>query len=89
MVLKTEFGFSMAAIFLLSLFGSWKQQRSEREELLQQLKEKDVMIEFLEHRVIDDPNDAWTSLVSYDITVLRSCPANRDTLSKDPSVKSS
>jgi hypothetical protein len=35
----------------------------EREELLQQLKEKDAMIEFLEHRVIDDPNDTWTSLL--------------------------
>ncbi|KAI5420444.1 hypothetical protein KIW84_044295 [Lathyrus oleraceus] len=35
----------------------------EREELLQQLKEKDVMIEFLEHRVIDVPNDTWTSLL--------------------------
>jgi hypothetical protein len=35
----------------------------EREELLQQLKEKDDMIEFLEHRVIDDPNDTWTSLL--------------------------
>ncbi|KAI5409705.1 hypothetical protein KIW84_055232 [Lathyrus oleraceus] len=35
----------------------------EREELLQQLKEKDTMIEFLEHRVIDDPNDTWTSLL--------------------------
>ncbi|KAI5404340.1 hypothetical protein KIW84_051483 [Lathyrus oleraceus] len=35
----------------------------EREELLQQLKEKDALIEFLEHRVIDDPNDAWTSLL--------------------------
>ncbi|KAI5436075.1 hypothetical protein KIW84_022499 [Lathyrus oleraceus] len=35
----------------------------EREELLQQLKEKDAMIEFLEHRVIDDPNDAWNSLL--------------------------
>ncbi|KAI5410832.1 hypothetical protein KIW84_056102 [Lathyrus oleraceus] len=30
----------------------------EREELLQQLKEKDTLIEFLEHQVIDDPNDA-------------------------------
>ncbi|KAI5436582.1 hypothetical protein KIW84_022912 [Lathyrus oleraceus] len=35
----------------------------EREELLQQIKEKDALIEFLEHRVIDDPNDAWTSLL--------------------------
>ncbi|KAI5443423.1 hypothetical protein KIW84_012169 [Lathyrus oleraceus] len=35
----------------------------EREELLQQLKEKDALIEFLEHQVIDDPNDAWTSLL--------------------------
>ena len=31
--------------------------------MLQQLKEKDAMIEFLEHRVIDDPNDTWTSLL--------------------------
>ncbi|KAI5390125.1 hypothetical protein KIW84_075449 [Lathyrus oleraceus] len=35
----------------------------EREELLQQLKEKDALIEFLEHQVIDDPNDTWTSLL--------------------------
>ncbi|KAI5402209.1 hypothetical protein KIW84_050002 [Lathyrus oleraceus] len=35
----------------------------EREELLQQIKEKDALIEFLEHQVIDDPNDAWTSLL--------------------------
>ncbi|KAI5408161.1 hypothetical protein KIW84_054123 [Lathyrus oleraceus] len=35
----------------------------EREELLQQLKEKDDLIEFLEHQVIDDPNDTWTSLL--------------------------
>ncbi|KAI5409966.1 hypothetical protein KIW84_055433 [Lathyrus oleraceus] len=34
----------------------------EQEELLQQIKEKDALIEFLEHQVIDDPNDAWTSL---------------------------
>ncbi|KAI5416328.1 hypothetical protein KIW84_041402 [Lathyrus oleraceus] len=35
----------------------------EREELLQQIKEKDALIEFLEHQVINDPNDAWTSLL--------------------------
>ncbi|KAI5426828.1 hypothetical protein KIW84_032308 [Lathyrus oleraceus] len=35
----------------------------EREELLQQIKEKDALIEFLEHQVIDDPDDAWTSLL--------------------------
>ncbi|KAI5390426.1 hypothetical protein KIW84_075662 [Lathyrus oleraceus] len=35
----------------------------EREELLQQLKEKDTLIEFLEHQVIDDPDDTWTSLL--------------------------
>jgi hypothetical protein len=35
----------------------------EREELLQQIKEKDALIEFLERQVIDDPNDAWTSLL--------------------------
>ena len=35
----------------------------EREELLQQIKEKDALIEFLEHQVIDDPNDTWTSLL--------------------------
>ncbi|KAI5401013.1 hypothetical protein KIW84_065740 [Lathyrus oleraceus] len=35
----------------------------EREELLQQIKEKDSLIEFLEHQVIDDPDDAWTSLL--------------------------
>ncbi|KAI5435909.1 hypothetical protein KIW84_022363 [Lathyrus oleraceus] len=35
----------------------------EREELLQQIKEKDAMIKFLEHQVIDNPNDAWTSLL--------------------------
>ncbi|KAI5399127.1 hypothetical protein KIW84_064488 [Lathyrus oleraceus] len=35
----------------------------EREELLQQLKEKDALIEFLEHQVIDDPDDAWTSVL--------------------------
>ncbi|KAI5409555.1 hypothetical protein KIW84_055106 [Lathyrus oleraceus] len=35
----------------------------EREELLQQIKEKDALIEFVEHQVIDDPDDAWTSLL--------------------------
>ncbi|KAI5401651.1 hypothetical protein KIW84_066213 [Lathyrus oleraceus] len=35
----------------------------EREELLQQIKEKDALIEFLEHQVTDDPDDAWTSLL--------------------------
>ncbi|KAI5417411.1 hypothetical protein KIW84_042135 [Lathyrus oleraceus] len=35
----------------------------EREELLQQIKEKDALIEFLEHQVIDDPDDVWTSLL--------------------------
>ncbi|KAI5434517.1 hypothetical protein KIW84_021374 [Lathyrus oleraceus] len=35
----------------------------EREELLQQINEKDALIEFLEHQVIDDPDDAWTSLL--------------------------
>ncbi|KAI5428674.1 hypothetical protein KIW84_033609 [Lathyrus oleraceus] len=35
----------------------------EREELLQQIKEKDALIEFLEHQVIEDPNDTWTSLL--------------------------
>ncbi|KAI5434523.1 hypothetical protein KIW84_021380 [Lathyrus oleraceus] len=35
----------------------------EREELLQQIKEKDALIEFLEHQVIDDSDDAWTSLL--------------------------
>ncbi|KAI5434255.1 hypothetical protein KIW84_021212 [Lathyrus oleraceus] len=35
----------------------------EREELLHQLKEKDALIEFLEHQLIDDPNDTWTSLL--------------------------
>ncbi|KAI5424617.1 hypothetical protein KIW84_030703 [Lathyrus oleraceus] len=35
----------------------------EREELLHQLKEKDALIEFLEHQVIDDPNDTCTSLL--------------------------
>ncbi|KAI5434867.1 hypothetical protein KIW84_021621 [Lathyrus oleraceus] len=35
----------------------------EREELLQQVKEKDALIEFLEHQVIDDPDDAWNSLL--------------------------
>ncbi|KAI5423716.1 hypothetical protein KIW84_030078 [Lathyrus oleraceus] len=32
--------------------------------MLQQIKEKDALIEFLEHQVIDDPDDAWTSLLS-------------------------
>ncbi|KAI5383295.1 hypothetical protein KIW84_070627 [Lathyrus oleraceus] len=35
----------------------------ERGELLQQIKEKGALIEFLEHQVIDDPDDAWTSLL--------------------------
>ncbi|KAI5430104.1 hypothetical protein KIW84_034612 [Lathyrus oleraceus] len=35
----------------------------EREELLQQLREKDALIEFLEHQVIDEPDDALTSLL--------------------------
>jgi hypothetical protein len=35
----------------------------EREELLQQIREKDALIEFLEHQVIDDPDDALTSLL--------------------------
>ncbi|KAI5429853.1 hypothetical protein KIW84_034439 [Lathyrus oleraceus] len=35
----------------------------EREELLQQIKEKDALIEFLEHQVIYDPDDVWTSLL--------------------------
>ncbi|KAI5436107.1 hypothetical protein KIW84_022523 [Lathyrus oleraceus] len=35
----------------------------EREELLQQIKEKNALNEFLEHQVIDDPNDTWTSLL--------------------------
>ncbi|KAI5382744.1 hypothetical protein KIW84_070239 [Lathyrus oleraceus] len=35
----------------------------EKEELLQQIKEKDALIEFLEHQVIDDPDDACTSLL--------------------------
>ncbi|KAI5416901.1 hypothetical protein KIW84_041777 [Lathyrus oleraceus] len=37
----------------------------EREELLQQLKDKDVVIEFLEHQVIDDPDDMVTSLLPH------------------------
>ncbi|KAI5397016.1 hypothetical protein KIW84_063009 [Lathyrus oleraceus] len=35
----------------------------EREELLQQIKEKDALIEFLEHQVIDDPDNVCTSLL--------------------------
>ncbi|KAI5440874.1 hypothetical protein KIW84_010365 [Lathyrus oleraceus] len=35
----------------------------EREELLQQLRYKDVLIEFLEHQVIDEPDDVVTSLL--------------------------
>jgi hypothetical protein len=35
----------------------------EREELLQQLKDKDAVIEFLEHQVIDEPDDVVTSLL--------------------------
>ncbi|KAI5421358.1 hypothetical protein KIW84_044972 [Lathyrus oleraceus] len=35
----------------------------EREELLQQIREKDALIEFLEHQVIDDPDDVLTSLL--------------------------
>ena len=31
--------------------------------MLQQIKEKDALIEFLEHQVIDDPDDTWTSLL--------------------------
>ncbi|KAI5445261.1 hypothetical protein KIW84_013483 [Lathyrus oleraceus] len=37
----------------------------EREELLQQLKDKDAMIEFLEHQVIDEPDDVVTSLLPH------------------------
>ena len=37
----------------------------EREELLQQLKDKDAVIEFLEHQVIDEPDDVVTSLLPY------------------------
>ncbi|KAI5409713.1 hypothetical protein KIW84_055240 [Lathyrus oleraceus] len=37
----------------------------EREELLHQLKDKDAMIEFLEHRVIDEPDDMVTSLLPH------------------------
>ncbi|KAI5444171.1 hypothetical protein KIW84_012695 [Lathyrus oleraceus] len=33
----------------------------EREELLQQLKDKDAVIEFLEHQVIDELDDVFTS----------------------------
>ncbi|KAI5424532.1 hypothetical protein KIW84_030638 [Lathyrus oleraceus] len=33
----------------------------EREELLQQIKEKDALIEFLEHQGIDDPDDSQSS----------------------------
>ncbi|KAI5443938.1 hypothetical protein KIW84_012533 [Lathyrus oleraceus] len=35
----------------------------EREELLQQLRDKDVVIEFMEHQVIDEPDDMVTSLL--------------------------
>ena len=35
----------------------------ERDELLQQLRDKDVVIEFLEHQVIDGPDDVVTSLL--------------------------
>ncbi|KAI5396660.1 hypothetical protein KIW84_062754 [Lathyrus oleraceus] len=35
----------------------------EREELLQQLKDKDAVIEFLEHQIIDEPDDMVTSLL--------------------------
>ncbi|KAI5429603.1 hypothetical protein KIW84_034251 [Lathyrus oleraceus] len=35
----------------------------EQEELLQQLKDKDVVVEFLEHQVIDEPDDVVTSLL--------------------------
>jgi hypothetical protein len=35
----------------------------EREELLQQLRDKDALIEFLEHQVIDEPDDMVTSLL--------------------------
>ena len=31
--------------------------------MLQQIKEKDALVEFLEHQVIDDPDNAWTSLL--------------------------
>ena len=37
----------------------------ERGELLQQLKDKDAMIEFLEHQVIDEPDDVVTSLLPH------------------------
>ncbi|KAI5425783.1 hypothetical protein KIW84_031558 [Lathyrus oleraceus] len=37
----------------------------EREELLQQLKDKDAIIEFLEHQVIDEPDDVVTSLLPH------------------------
>ena len=35
----------------------------EWEELLQQLRDKDALIEFLEHQVIDKPDDVVTSLL--------------------------
>ena len=31
--------------------------------MIQQIKEKDALIEFLEHQVIDDLDDVWTSLL--------------------------
>ena len=37
----------------------------EREELLQQLRDKDAMIKFLEHQVIDEPDDVVTSLLPH------------------------
>ncbi|KAI5395060.1 hypothetical protein KIW84_061607 [Lathyrus oleraceus] len=37
----------------------------EREELLQQLKDKDAVIEFLEHLVIDEPDNVVTSLLPH------------------------
>ena len=37
----------------------------ERKELLQQLKDKDAMIEFLEHQVIDELDDVVTSLLPH------------------------
>ena len=40
--------------------GAWVR---EREELLQQLRDKDALIEFLKHQVIDEPDDVVTSLL--------------------------
>ena len=47
----------------------------EREELLQQIKEKDALIEFLEHQVIDDPVSTNTLDKASSLQFIEMCKA--------------